>query len=472
MIGIKSYGAYIPLHRLAQADIAKAYDRGGGVGELAVANFDEDTVTMGVEASVDCLKGMERSIVDTLFFATTSPPYREKQSAAIIAQALDLKRQLVANDLCDSLRSGNMALNLATGLVASGKSKNALVVASEVRKGFPGSEYERVLGDAAGALLVGDTDVIASLEAYYCIADEITDVWRMEGDPFVKSWEDRFVFTQGYNRNIKEAIVGLMKKQGLQQKDISKIVFYAPDARNHQAMAKGLGFDPKTQVQDGMFGTVGNTGAAATIFMMVAALESAKPGDMILLAGYGDGADAFLFKVTPEIEKCRGHRGVKGHINSKKALTSYNKMLRVREISPVEMARRPVEVASAPMMLRDRDMVSTMKGVKCKVCGRVQFPKQRVCYHCRTKDQFELYRLSDKTATVFTFCVDHLAATIDPPVIKAIVDFEGGGRTLVTIADRDVENVKIGTTVEMAFRRIHDAMGFRNYIWKSRLVRG
>ncbi|MFA4837207.1 MAG: hydroxymethylglutaryl-CoA synthase [Dehalococcoidia bacterium] len=471
MIGIKSYGAYIPLLRLSQAEIARAYDRGAGPGELAVANFDEDTITMGVEAGVDCMRGVDRSTIDGVFFACTTPPYREKQSAPVIAEALDLKRELITTDIGNSLRAGTTAMNLALAAVESGRANNVIVVSSEMRRGFPGSEYERLLGDGAASLLIGNSDVIAAFEGSYTISDEMIDNWRAEHDNFVKSWEDRFVLTQGYTRNVHEAVKGLLKKYNLKPKDITKAILYGPDARNHQAMAKELGFDLKTQVQDPMFGAIGNTGTAMTMMTLVAALETAKPGDLLLVASYGDGADAFLIRVTPEIEKARGHRGIKGHINSKRSNLTYNKYLRLRGLLAVEESRRPVEVSSPVMLLRDRETLLAFKGVKCKVCGRVQFPKQRVCYHCRSKDQFDEVRLSDKKATIFTFCVDHLAATGDPPTIKAIIDFEGGGRTLCHMADRNTDAVKIGSEVEMAFRKIHDAMGFHNYTWKPRLVR-
>jgi len=473
MIGVKSYGAYIPLTRLSQADIAQAFDRGPAKGELSKANFDEDTITMGVEAGRDCLRGIDRSIVDAVYMATTTPPYKEKQSATVISQALGLPRETQTADLAHSLRVGTIGLGMALANVKSGRANNVLLVGSEMRIGYPGGEYERVFGDGAGAILIGDTDLIATVEDQYSFSDEIIDNWKAENDQFVKSWEDRYVLTQGFNRCMKEAIIGLMKKNNLKQADIAKLVFYAPDARNHMAMANGLGFDLKTQVQDPLFGAVGNTGAAMSIMLLASALETAKAGDLIVLAGYGDGADAFLLKVTGEIEKVqkRGHRGIKGHVNSKRIITSYNKYLRLRGLLTVEEARRPVEVASPVMNLRDRDMVIPWIGNKCKVCGRVQFPKQRVCYNCRSKDQFEDQPLAEKKATIFTFCIDNLAATIDPPTIKTIIDFEGGGRTLCHMADRDIENVKIGSEVEMTFRKIHDAMGFHNYTWKSRLVR-
>ncbi len=54
MAGITSYGAYVPLFRLDKKAIR-------GRGEKAICNFDEDNITMAVEAITDCLKGVKRS---------------------------------------------------------------------------------------------------------------------------------------------------------------------------------------------------------------------------------------------------------------------------------------------------------------------------------------------------------------------------------------------------------------------------
>ena len=125
MTGIVSYGAYIPIYRLKRDEMARAWSRGSVGGERAVANFDEDSATMAVEAVIDCLKGTDRQSVDGLYFATTTPPYREKQSASLIAQATDLRRQLFTADFADSLRSGTMALRAALDAVSSGSAGGA-----------------------------------------------------------------------------------------------------------------------------------------------------------------------------------------------------------------------------------------------------------------------------------------------------------------------------------------------------------
>src|SRR5512136_2567762 len=120
MAGIASYGAYIPYFRLGRAEIGKAWGGSGGPGERSVASYDEDSLTMAVAAARDCLKGIDRATVGGLYFASTTAPYREKQSAALIAAVLGLAPEVTTMDFSGSLRSGTNALKAALDAVASG----------------------------------------------------------------------------------------------------------------------------------------------------------------------------------------------------------------------------------------------------------------------------------------------------------------------------------------------------------------
>src|SRR5437867_4091911 len=258
MVGITSYGAYIPMLRLPLAAI-----NGGKPGgpEKAVANWDEDGLTMAVAAAIACLEGVDRATVDGVLFASTSYAFKEKQGAAIVAKALDLRRDVVTADLGDSLRAGTTALRAGVDSIKAGSAKRVLVVAGDTRMAAPRSPLEANLGDGAAAFLVGDTDVAASMESAHAVADEIIDVWRREGDPFVHSWEDRFVVVHGYRQNVRDVVGGLLEKTGRAPRDFAKLALYGPDARSHAVVARELGFGAE-QVQDPLFGKVGNTGAA------------------------------------------------------------------------------------------------------------------------------------------------------------------------------------------------------------------
>lgn len=470
MIGIKSFGAYIPVYRLSASELARAWGGRGGRGEIAVANYDEDSITMAVEAAIDCLNGMDLAIPDGLYFASTTPPYSEKLSASIVAAATDLRDELFTLDIGNSLRSGTGAVKAACDAIKGGSAKNILVTAADCRLAPPASEFESVFGDGAAAFLIADEDVAVAIEDSYSISSDFVDVWKRAEDPYIRTWEDRFILEHGYREKLGIAISALLKKTGLSVKDFAKVVYYAPDARSHQRMIKQLKLAPE-QVQAPMFDAVGNTGAAFAPMMLVAALEEAKPGDRILWANYGDGADAFVLQVTDQIEKVRGRRGIKRHLESKMQIHNYEKYVRFRNLMQGEADRRPQYISSLPMIWRDRKQVLPLHGGRCRNCGNIQFPIQRICAYCQTKDNYEEVRLADKTATVFTFSMDERAVEVDPPRVWTISDFDDGGRIYCTMTDRDTEKIDIGMQVEMTFRKIHEGAGVHNYFWKCRPVR-
>src|SRR5262245_47377570 len=306
MVGITAYGAYVPMLRLPLG-------KPGGP-EKAVANWDEDAVTMAVAAAIDCLRGVDRATIDGVVFASTSYPFKEKQGAAIIAKALDLRRDALTTDLGYTRRAGTSPLRTALDAVRAGSAKRVLVAVGDVRMASPRSALEANLGDGAAAFLVGTEDVALECIGAHQVTDEIIDVWRTDGDPFVHSWEDRFVVDHGYRSSVKEAVSGLLEKTGTKAADVSRVALYGPDRRSHGTLARELGFRLDSQVQDPLFGRVGNTGAAFAPMLFAAALEQARGGDTILLAGYGDGADAMLFRAQPAIEQKRAARSVDWHL--------------------------------------------------------------------------------------------------------------------------------------------------------------
>jgi len=466
VIGITSYGAYIPMLRLPLAAIA-----GGKPGgpEKAVAGWDEDSVTMGVAAAIDCLRGLDRHTVDAVFFASTSYPFQEKQGAAIIAKALDLRRDVQTTDVGGSLRAGTNALRAALDAVGAASRRSVLVVVGDTRMAAPRTPMEANLGDGAAAFLVGAEGVALAPVASHSIADEIIDVWRTEGDPFVHGWEDRFVVDHGYRDNVREVVQALLAKSGATAKDCTRVVLYGPDARSHAAMVRELGFTP-AQAQDPFFGRVGNAGAAFTPLLLAAALEGAKAGDRLLVVSYGDGADAFLFEATAVAERLEGRRGAAWHLARRAELPSYDVYLRFRQLLRTEHDRRAGAGLSATKHFRDRDVDLSLLGQKCRRCGTAQYPFQRVCFSCYAKDDFDTIRLSDKIGAVRSFTFDFFAGSPTPPLVASVIDVEGA-RLYLQMTDVNPKEVKLDLPVEFTFRKMHEAGGTPNYYWKCSPVR-
>lgn len=472
MIGIRSYGAYIPMPRLSLGAISGGGRKaGGGSGERAVAYFDEDSVTMAVAAATACLEGLDRNLVDGVLFASTSYPYKEKQAASLVAKALDLRREVVTADIGDSIRAGTTALRAALDSVKAGSARNVLVIASDCRPTAPRSALERNFGDAAVAFLISDTDVGATFDAHHFVADEIIDVWRMESDRFVRTWEDRFVVEQGYSKNTVEAIKGLLQKTGLKAADFAKAVLFTPDARSGGGVAKAVGFDIKTQLQDPLFGKLGNTGVSFAPLLLVAALEDAKPGQKFLVANYGDGAEAFVVSAGDGIAALRNRRAVSWHLQRRSELTDYDKFLNYRNLQVSDVDRKGGQGVSATVHFRDRNEDISFHGHKCRRCGTEQFPFQRVCFQCFARDDFEEVRLSDRHGKVMSHTFDFFAGSPDPPLIVTTVEVEGGARVYVQMTDASAKDVKLDLPVEFTFRRIHEYGGTPNYFWKCTPVR-
>jgi 3-hydroxy-3-methylglutaryl CoA synthase len=472
MTGITSIGSYIPRYRLKAEDIAKFWRARGGGGEKAVAGYDEDSITMGVAAVLDCIRRGDGE-PDGLYFATTTNPYREKQGAAIIASAADLKPETLTSDFTNSLRSASAALRAAFHAVKSGSAANVLVTASESRLAAPQGRFEQLLGDGAAAVAIGDDRPMAEIEAFHSIYSDFTDVWRTAKDDFVQSAEGRFIDVVGYGPLMQQAFSGLMKKCGAAPGDFTRAVFYAPGVREHAETARKLGFE-KGQVQDPLFDLIGNTGTAASLLMLVSALEEAAPGDRILFAAYGDGCDVFALRVTKEIERIRKSPAMKDRLNPN-TVVDYGKYLKWRNLVPVEASSLPAR--SGPSLItrwRQRRGVTALYGVRCKSCGIPQLhpigQAIRVCAVCQSKDQFEDYKFSDKKGKLFSYAIDQLQPTKNPPGLNGVVDFDEGGRLICELTDYDLDKVRIGMPVEMTYRILSEGEGLINYFWKAKPV--
>jgi len=441
-------------------------------GARAVAGYDEDTVTLAVAAALDCQKRGE-AIVDGLSLATTTAPYKEKQSAAIIASAADIDTESHTADFTGSLRAPTIALKSTLDAVKAGSAKNVIVAAADCRPGAAKGNLEQAIGDGAAALMIGTENVIAEVEGSYSIYNDFTDYWRAEEDKFIRSAEGRFIDEVGYFPTMQSAVSGLLDKYNLDISDFSKVVYYAADARQHAGMARRMKLD-KTQVQDPLYKDIGNTGTAAVLLMLVAALETAKAGDRILMVGYGDGADAFVLHATENIEKLKNQSILSGKLAGKTAI-SYGQYLTWRELVPVEASTLPERSAlSLQGRWRERRVIAALYGAKCKKCGAPQISQigqtPRVCVNCQAKDQFEPYKFSDKKGKLFSYAIDQLQPTLNPPGVNGVVDFDEGGRMICELTDCDSDNVSVGMPVEMTFRKMFYSRGINNYFWKAKPV--
>lgn len=471
MAGIKSFGAYVPLYRMTADEFAHAWGARYMAGEKAVAFYDEDSVTMGTSAAIDCLGNIDPAEVEGLYLASTTLPYKEKQMSTLISTALDFSKTARTVDFTDTLRCATSAMNSALDAVKAGTLKNVLVTAADFRMGVPTSVREQQLGDGGAAVLLGDSDVAVEIEASYTVSKEITDIWRRDTEQFTTGWEDRWAILFGYLDPLAEAVSGILQQTGLTPGDFAKVVVPGPDYRSHKELIGKIGFDPKTQSQDPQFGTIGATGSAHALMILVAALEQAKPGDRILLANYGNGADAFILKVTDNIDKAKAGKGITGHLASKRPIVSYERYMRWRGLVEVEGSRRQPPFSSPIVLWREGDMLFPFYGSKCRQCGLIDFPCQRICYQCGSKDDYDVIKLP-KTGKLFTFTEDYLSgAAVEDFIGNPVIDLDGGGRMRTLMTECEAGEMHIDMPIELVFRKLHEGAGYPNYFWKARPVR-
>jgi hydroxymethylglutaryl-CoA synthase len=312
--------------------------------------------------------------------------------------------------------------------------------------------------------VVGARDVIASFEGAHAVSHEFTDVWRGQGERYVQMLPDlTFIKAYGLDKHIAEAIDGVLKATGRKKEDIAKLVLYAPDARMHGALLRQLRFPETATPKETVIGRAGNTGAAACLLGLVAALEEARPRDQILVVSYGNGAEALLFEATDAVAARRPARSVAAQLAAGKPLVHYGKYLQFRRHVETEVIRA---FSSVPTMVREERQNFRLYGQKCGACGAISYPRRHLCWKC-SSDRLADHKIS-RHGRVFTFTKDHLVPNPDPPTVMVAADLDGGGRFFAQLTDADPDSVGFEMPVELTFRRIHEGEGYPNYFWKFR----
>jgi uncharacterized OB-fold protein/3-oxoacyl-[acyl-carrier-protein] synthase III len=401
-----------------------------------------------------------------LYFATSSPSYQDKTNATAIHAALDLPTSAFATDVVGSVRGAVGAMRAARDARAP-----ALAVLSDIRTGLPGGGDERDGGDGAAAFLFADDGaearVIAEPVAAASATAEFLDRWRLPGESASHQWEERFG-EHAYVPLGQAALTDALKQAGIDAARLAHLVVAGPHGRAVKRVAAAAGAK-KEALTDDFSGSVGNAGAAHAGLMFADALDRAHADDLIAVVSLADGADASVWRVTGAAKR-------PANVAARLAgggRVSYPTFLAWRGFLQREPPRRPdPQPPEAPPSLRSEAWKFAFTGSRCQACGARHLPPQRVCVKCHAVDQMKAERLADVPATIATFTVDRLAYSPSPPMVVAVLDFEGGGRFQSEMTDVDPKAVKIGDRVAMTFRRIITAGGVHNYFWKARPLHG
>ena len=477
-VGILAFGGYVPLLRLQREAIARANAWLNpalmrlGKGERAIANWDEDAVTMAVEAARDCLAGGGREGIAHVFLASTTLPFQDRQNAGIVAEALRLAGAVGTLDLTGSQRAGTSAL-IAACEIARGRGGPVLVASGEKRRTKAASPLELTTGDAAAALLVGPGEGVAKLLGHATWSTDFVDHYRGSGESFDYVWEERWVRDEGFMKIVPEAVDRALSAAHLDAGAIDHFCFPSPMRRAGASVAARLGLAERS-VRDNLQGTCGEAGAAHPLVMLAHALEAASPGERILVIGFGQGCDALVFEATAALADAKPERGISGYLRRRRADSDYHRYLGINGLVAVEQGLRS-EVdrqTGLTTLYRNREMVLGLVGGRCSQCGTLQFPKSTVCVNpnCHAAETQEDHPFSEMPATMRSYTADRLTWSASPPAYYGMVQFEEGGRAMIDFTDVDPgAGLVVGEPMRMMFRvKDYDTRrGFRRYFWKA-----
>ena len=475
MLGVSAHDVYIPRARLSKKAIAEAnawFDaslNSLAKGERAICNWDEDVITMAVEAAKNCLASSNASVIKSLYLASTTFPFTDRQNSVVVGEALNLESSIRAMDIGASQRAATSSL---VSLLESGTEGDSLLVSSEHRKSKAGSRSEMLWGDAAAALLLSRKNVIAECVAIETLAVDFVDHYRGEESDFDYDWEERWIRDEGYLKTIPLTVKKLIKKANINVEQIKHFVLPSDQARTPGAVAKNIGITQEAIV-DNQMASVGVAGAAQPIVLFSKALEIAEPEEYILLLGFGQGCDALLFKTTDKIAKYKPSMGAEKAIANGREETNYNKFLSFNGLIEKDFGKRG-EVDKQTYLSgynRRKDLLTGFIGGKCRVCGTVQIPREKYCVNpeCHALDSQDDYCFSDKFGTVATWTADRLTFDWNPPAYFGMVQFDGGGKIMMDFTEVEEGKIDTGSRVSVHFRvrQFDSVRGFRKYFWKA-----
>jgi len=475
--GLLSFGAYIPRNRLQRHAIHAANGWFAGSlkdfakGERATANWDEDPITMAVEAARDTLTGIDRANVASVSLASTTLPFADRLNAGVVKEALTLSDATGAFDVTGGQRIATSALIQAIAAAAGGSGPH-LALASEMRLSQPASVAEMVNGDAAAGLLVGQGSVVARLLGSRSVTIDFVDHFRSSHAAVDYAWESRWTRDEGYAGMIGDALGKALAEMEVDAAKINRFVIPITSRGIAESLARRVGVRPQA-VADRLSGSVGDSGVAHPFLLLAAALEAAAPGETVLLVGFGQGVDVLLFETTPAIVDLPARRGVKGSLARGVPTDNYLRWLFHRGMLDLDKGMRAEADQKQPgtALWRNRKTVLGLVGGRCTKTGTVQFPKSDIGVNPNDHaiGTQEDYPLADVRARIVTYTADSLTYSPDPPSYYGMIDFDGGGRMVAEFADVEADDVEVGRSVTMMFRikAVDEARDFTKYFWKA-----
>ncbi len=219
-----------------------------------------------------------------------------------------------------------------------------------------------------------------------------------------------------------------------------------------KALARKLGLRDGALADD-LTATVGQTGAAHPGLVLASMVEQAEPGQVLAVVALADGADVLVFRTTGALEAWSAPEPVADQIAAAADLP-YGKFLSWRGMVTPEPPRRPEpQRVSSSAAWRNEEWKFGFVGSKDRTSEAVHLPPSRVSMKGGAVDDMDPVDRADTEATIATYTIDRLAYSPSPPIVFAVLDFDGGGRFPVELTDVDPDTVDIGDRVAMTFRQ-------------------
>lgn len=477
--GIKSIGAYVPRRRLERSAIVAATGwatgrrAGKAEGRRSYCGWDEDSLTMAVEAARDCLAGRDRASIGWLGFASTTHPFADRSNAGVVAAALGLRDTVETLDFAGQQRAGLGAVLAALDRV-SARGDEALVVAADRRLAKPASEQEQRYGHGAAALTVGTgDDLAAQVLGHASVRADFVDHHREAGRAFDYALEERWIRDEGFLKLVPAAVGRALESSDVPRDAVRHLVVQAP-GRTGSAIAREAGL-AGARLQDDLQRDTGDTGVPHPLLMLGAALEQARAGDIVVAADFGQGCDVLVLRATGRSPSTG--LGTAGAVAAGDADHDYLRLLANCGLVEMDWGLRAERDnrTSQSAAWRRHDDVTAFVGGRCRRCGTVQFPRSRACVNpdCREFDTQDEHPLAESRGRVKTYTEDWLAVTRDPPLVYGNVELPDGANVFCEFADMRTGTTEVGTPVRFVFRvKDYDAVrGFRRYGWKATAAR-
>jgi len=315
VLGIVSYGVYIPRYRIRVNEIARVWGDGDDISEnlnvfeKSVPDLDEDVITIAVEAARNALAraGVDPTRIGAIYAGSESHPYAVKPTGTIVGQAVCSSSSFTTADFEFACKAGTAAIQACLGLVGSNLIDLGLAIGADVSQGAPGDMLEYTAAAGGAAYLIGrNDDLAAEIESFYSFTTDTPDFWRREGMPYPEHG-GRFTGEPAYFKHITSAARGLMERLGTKPEDYDYAVFHQPNGKFPIRVARKLGFT-KEQIAPGLVvPMIGNTYSGSCLIGLAATLDMARPGERIFVTSFGSGAgsDAFSISVKDKIDEIR-----------------------------------------------------------------------------------------------------------------------------------------------------------------------